>query len=372
MHEVQQIHVPRVPRGCVATPLPGCFDGPVRVTGLAVRIAHAGYLVQRELPPVWEKRQRTRPGRGPDAGRTTEFKETGADRTRAGRGHGRFPLWSPKRCWTTPGPPCAPAGQSQRNHVPGIPGTLGGPAAPARLQRLQRLRGAPTPPSAPGRRGPPRPRSAPSATAAASTARPQRRRRRRRHRLRRLPRGRRGCATAGRRATPAPAPRRPQRHCRGDLWSLVPRGRGFAGTGQLAFIRSAGRGPALLWEIGAPSFQNSAGAHTDIHPHMNTNWPAPAKPYSPGIPGERRGSGGAAQAPKAPGEAVPLRCAGANAMATAKHRDNASGSHVLVRKPCAPRHCKKEVRRRSMLALATTSFNPPKDSSRRSAPITKG
>eukprot|EP00661_Eupelagonemidae_sp_cell13_P023625 gene23625-biopygen16367 len=37
-----------------------------------------------------EKRQRTRTGRGPDAGRTTEFKETDADRTRTGRGRGRF------------------------------------------------------------------------------------------------------------------------------------------------------------------------------------------------------------------------------------------------------------------------------------------
>eukprot|EP00661_Eupelagonemidae_sp_cell13_P011507 gene11508-biopygen22892 len=33
-----------------------------------------------------EKRQRTRTGRGPDAGRTIAFKETDADRTRTGRG----------------------------------------------------------------------------------------------------------------------------------------------------------------------------------------------------------------------------------------------------------------------------------------------
>eukprot|EP00661_Eupelagonemidae_sp_cell13_P007351 gene7351-biopygen7544 len=36
------------------------------------------------------KRQRTRTGRGPDAGRTIEFEETDADRTRTGRGRGRF------------------------------------------------------------------------------------------------------------------------------------------------------------------------------------------------------------------------------------------------------------------------------------------
>eukprot|EP00661_Eupelagonemidae_sp_cell13_P015579 gene15579-biopygen9724 len=33
--------------------------------------------------PPWGKRQRTRTGRGPDAGRTIEIKETDADRTRA-------------------------------------------------------------------------------------------------------------------------------------------------------------------------------------------------------------------------------------------------------------------------------------------------
>eukprot|EP00661_Eupelagonemidae_sp_cell13_P022084 gene22084-biopygen20710 len=32
----------------------------------------------------WGKRQRTRTGRGPDAGRTIEFEETDADRTRTG------------------------------------------------------------------------------------------------------------------------------------------------------------------------------------------------------------------------------------------------------------------------------------------------
>eukprot|EP00661_Eupelagonemidae_sp_cell13_P014224 gene14224-biopygen6565 len=37
---------------------------------------------------VREKRQRTRTGRGPDAGRTIEFEETDADRTRTGRGRG--------------------------------------------------------------------------------------------------------------------------------------------------------------------------------------------------------------------------------------------------------------------------------------------
>eukprot|EP00661_Eupelagonemidae_sp_cell13_P014172 gene14172-biopygen5094 len=42
----------------------------------------------------WGKRQRTRTGRGPDAGRTIEFEETGADRTRTGRGRGRFSLHS--------------------------------------------------------------------------------------------------------------------------------------------------------------------------------------------------------------------------------------------------------------------------------------
>eukprot|EP00661_Eupelagonemidae_sp_cell13_P016699 gene16699-biopygen12829 len=34
-------------------------------------------------PPCCEKRQRTRTGRGPDAGRTIEVEETDADRTRA-------------------------------------------------------------------------------------------------------------------------------------------------------------------------------------------------------------------------------------------------------------------------------------------------
>eukprot|EP00661_Eupelagonemidae_sp_cell13_P010416 gene10416-biopygen18296 len=44
----------------------------------------------------WGKRQRTRTGRGPDAGRTIEFEETDADRTRAGRGRARFSLsWGP-------------------------------------------------------------------------------------------------------------------------------------------------------------------------------------------------------------------------------------------------------------------------------------
>eukprot|EP00661_Eupelagonemidae_sp_cell13_P001743 gene1743-biopygen16859 len=44
-------------------------------------------------------------GRGPDAGRTIEFEETDADRTRAGRGRGRFSLGHrrflhhfPKKC----------------------------------------------------------------------------------------------------------------------------------------------------------------------------------------------------------------------------------------------------------------------------------
>eukprot|EP00661_Eupelagonemidae_sp_cell13_P020083 gene20083-biopygen11567 len=32
---------------------------------------------------AWGKRQRTRTGRGPDAGRTLEFEQTDADRTRA-------------------------------------------------------------------------------------------------------------------------------------------------------------------------------------------------------------------------------------------------------------------------------------------------
>eukprot|EP00661_Eupelagonemidae_sp_cell13_P005817 gene5818-biopygen1221 len=42
------------------------------------------------LQPPRGKRQRTRTGRGPDAGRTIEFEETDADRTRTGRGRGRF------------------------------------------------------------------------------------------------------------------------------------------------------------------------------------------------------------------------------------------------------------------------------------------
>eukprot|EP00661_Eupelagonemidae_sp_cell13_P019239 gene19239-biopygen22023 len=44
------------------------------------------------LPCPWEKRQRTQIGRGPDAGRTTEFKETDADRMRTGRGQQCFSL----------------------------------------------------------------------------------------------------------------------------------------------------------------------------------------------------------------------------------------------------------------------------------------
>eukprot|EP00661_Eupelagonemidae_sp_cell13_P015707 gene15707-biopygen21732 len=40
----------------------------------------------RPLGLAWGKRQRTRTGRGPDAGRTIEFEETDADRTRTGRG----------------------------------------------------------------------------------------------------------------------------------------------------------------------------------------------------------------------------------------------------------------------------------------------
>eukprot|EP00661_Eupelagonemidae_sp_cell13_P009609 gene9609-biopygen12241 len=42
----------------------------------------------RTLDLTWGKRQRTRTGRGPDAGRTIEFEETDADRTRTGRGRG--------------------------------------------------------------------------------------------------------------------------------------------------------------------------------------------------------------------------------------------------------------------------------------------
>eukprot|EP00661_Eupelagonemidae_sp_cell13_P011183 gene11183-biopygen16842 len=53
----------------------------------------------------WEKRQRTRTGRGPDAGRTIGCKETDADRTRTGRWQRRFshstgPARHPSaRCW---------------------------------------------------------------------------------------------------------------------------------------------------------------------------------------------------------------------------------------------------------------------------------
>eukprot|EP00661_Eupelagonemidae_sp_cell13_P010463 gene10463-biopygen22819 len=43
------------------------------------------------------KRQRTRTGRGPDAGRTIESKETDADRTRTGRGQRRFSQFPPKQ-----------------------------------------------------------------------------------------------------------------------------------------------------------------------------------------------------------------------------------------------------------------------------------
>eukprot|EP00661_Eupelagonemidae_sp_cell13_P015873 gene15873-biopygen21746 len=49
------------------------------------------YLVPG-VPAAWGKRQRTRTGRGPDAGRMLEFKDTDADRTRTGRGRGRFSL----------------------------------------------------------------------------------------------------------------------------------------------------------------------------------------------------------------------------------------------------------------------------------------
>eukprot|EP00661_Eupelagonemidae_sp_cell13_P007444 gene7444-biopygen16552 len=44
------------------------------------------------LKRCWRKRQRTRTGRGPDAGHTIEFEEADADRTRTGRGRGRFSL----------------------------------------------------------------------------------------------------------------------------------------------------------------------------------------------------------------------------------------------------------------------------------------
>eukprot|EP00661_Eupelagonemidae_sp_cell13_P025583 gene25583-biopygen13534 len=48
--------------------------------------------LQKHIPGsgAWEKRQRTRTGRGPDAGRTIEIEETDADRTRTGRGRGRW------------------------------------------------------------------------------------------------------------------------------------------------------------------------------------------------------------------------------------------------------------------------------------------
>eukprot|EP00661_Eupelagonemidae_sp_cell13_P025734 gene25734-biopygen18020 len=41
-------------------------------------------------PPAREKRKRARAGRGQEAGRPIEFRETDAGRTRTGRGHGRF------------------------------------------------------------------------------------------------------------------------------------------------------------------------------------------------------------------------------------------------------------------------------------------
>eukprot|EP00661_Eupelagonemidae_sp_cell13_P012936 gene12936-biopygen23009 len=55
--------------------------------------SRARHLLWKDRDPTapkecWEKRQRTRTGRGPDAGRTIEFEGTDADRTRAGRGRG--------------------------------------------------------------------------------------------------------------------------------------------------------------------------------------------------------------------------------------------------------------------------------------------
>eukprot|EP00661_Eupelagonemidae_sp_cell13_P005752 gene5752-biopygen11773 len=54
-----------------------------------------------EAAAHWGKRQRTRTGRGPDAGHTIESKEMDADRTRTGRGRGRFSL----RAWAALRPP---------------------------------------------------------------------------------------------------------------------------------------------------------------------------------------------------------------------------------------------------------------------------
>eukprot|EP00661_Eupelagonemidae_sp_cell13_P018892 gene18892-biopygen3975 len=64
-----------------------CAPGPILLTTTLVRDVPAS--AHRFTYRVG-KRQRTRTGHGPDAGRTIYFEETDADRTRTGRGRGRF------------------------------------------------------------------------------------------------------------------------------------------------------------------------------------------------------------------------------------------------------------------------------------------
>eukprot|EP00661_Eupelagonemidae_sp_cell13_P020248 gene20248-biopygen13087 len=64
-------------------PSTSCFRAAIRTAARA----RSGRI--NDTDGIWEKRQRTRTGRGPDAGHTLGFKETDADRT---RGRGRFSL----------------------------------------------------------------------------------------------------------------------------------------------------------------------------------------------------------------------------------------------------------------------------------------
>eukprot|EP00661_Eupelagonemidae_sp_cell13_P021300 gene21300-biopygen5658 len=130
-------HPPLPPR---PRPLPraaGTFRGPWAASQQLRNHRERGLAVA-----LWEKRQRTRTGRGPDAGRTMQYKQTDADRTRIGRGRGLFSLWigGPGYCpgdqvirvrafqivpWIVPGPPRSPAGRHWRNRAPGDSGGPG-------------------------------------------------------------------------------------------------------------------------------------------------------------------------------------------------------------------------------------------------------
>eukprot|EP00661_Eupelagonemidae_sp_cell13_P015559 gene15559-biopygen5201 len=102
---------------------------------------------------AWGKRQRTRTGRGPDAGRTLEFEQTDADRTRA-TGQGRTEQNRAEQSSTGPdrtgqgmaAPPAparlrappAPAGVPARASGASGAGSLA-PPAPARRRLRRRL-----------------------------------------------------------------------------------------------------------------------------------------------------------------------------------------------------------------------------------------